>query len=136
MKHLYNSKGFPSCPNKIVGQFPDLTVPRLTLPWGQIPDWHLPYGHLPNGHIPDRTIPRLDISAIRHFSDRTFPRLQRILKFLHFLAKLFFEADGLDFPLIFSWFIILSILSIYTQLIYKTFNLLKIACKSSATICS
>ena len=127
--------------NKIVGQFP-----WLTLPWGQIPDWHFPDRYFPDGHFPDWAIPQLDtspmetsltgISPLRHFHDQTFPQPWCIFKFLHFLAKLFVKANGLDFPLIFSWFIVLSINFIYKQLIYKKVNLVNTTCQCSAIIFS
>ena len=87
----------------IVGQFPDRTLSR-----GQIPDWHFPDGHFPDEHFPERTFPRPDTSPTRHFPTKTFPRTDifptiTIFKFLHFLAKLFVKANGLDFPLIFSF---------------------------------
>ena len=55
---------------------------------------------------PQRTYPWPDNSPTGHFRNKTFLRpdispTTTILKFLHFFAKLFFETDGLDFPLIF-----------------------------------
>ena len=100
------------------------TSPTDTSLTGQFPDWTLSW----------RRLPRLDISPLRYFPDRTFPRPKRIFKFLHFLAKLFVKANGLDFPLIFSWFTIWTINFIYQQFIYKRFYLLNIAYQCSAII--
>ena len=130
----------------IVGQFPYWTVSRLTLPRGQIPDWHFADGHFPDGHFLGRTIPRRDtswrrpprpdISPLRLSPTGHFPDHNVFSNFCIFLAKLFVKANGLDFPLFFSWSIISSINFIYAQFIYKRFNLLNIACQCFAIIFS
>ena len=113
-------------PNKkIVGQFPDWTVLRLTLPRGEIPD----------GYIHNQTIPQLGTSPTETSPTGHLPDHIIFSIFQHFLVKHFVKASGLDFPLFFFWLIILSIF-IYTQLIYKRFNLLNIACQCSAIIFS
>ena len=115
-------------------------------PSGRLQD-SFPTGQFPDGHFPDRTIPtipRLDTSATKasptgHFPTKSFPRLDIFLTITYFqifafLANLFVKGDGLDFPLIFSWFIISSINFICPKFIYKRFNLLNIACQCSAII--
>ena len=85
------------------------TAPRLTFPRGTYPrPDNSPAEHFPDGDFPDRTFPQLDI----------FPTITNF-NFFALLAKLSVKAIGLDFPLFFSWFIILSTHFIYTQLIYK-----------------
>ena len=93
---------------------------------GQFSDRHFTENKCPTETFPTDTS-QMDISANRHFPERTFPRRKRIFKFLHFSAKLFVKTNALDFPLIFSWFIILTTYFIYTHVIYKRFNLLSIA---------
>ena len=78
-----------------------------------------------------RTVSRLDSSPTN-----TSPRTDPQLKNFAFFSETFCWNFLLDFPLIFSWFIILPIHFIYTQLIYKRFNLLNIASQCSAIILS
>ena len=116
---------------------PWLTSPRRTIPRRPLPrPDNSPTGHFPDRTLSRRRLPRRDISPLRRFPSRIFRRPYRIFIFLHFLRKPFVKANGLDFQLDFSWFIILSINFIYTKFIYKRFNLLNIACQCSAIIFS
>lgn len=113
----------------INGQFPDWRVLRLTLFQGQMPDWHFSDGNFLERAIPWPESYLTETSLTGYLPTMAFSRLEISLTITYFhifelFTTLLVKANSLDFLLNISWFIILSINSICTQVIRERFNLL------------